>query len=122
MLKKVLSLCLVLTLVVVWAVQAQKTEVITGTIQNVTPSVDAGKSEILLNLQGRPETFLVRTADAPKFGLMKAETVSSGAEFGKMLDDLDKARGWRVKLTCVPTGNPQGPQFLVQSLERLAGK
>ncbi|HEY9072706.1 MAG TPA: hypothetical protein VIN67_01125 [Desulfobaccales bacterium] len=122
MLKKMLSLCLVLTFVAVCAAQAQKTEVITGTIRNITPAVVNGKAEIQLILAGRPETFQMNTTEAVNFGLMKAETVSSGAEFGRMLDDLDQARGWKVKLTCVPTGNSQGPQYLVKSLEKLAGK
>lgn len=122
MLKKIIGLGLVLTFACISVAYAQKTEVITGTIKSVLPAVVEGKSEILLNLEGRAETFLVLTADAPKFGLMKSETVSSGAEFEKMLDDLDKARGWKVKLTCVKSTKPLGPEYLVKSLEKLSGK
>lgn len=119
MLKKTISLFLVLSLAWPLAALAQSEVAITGIIKSAGPGVCDGKSEILLTLEGRPETFLVHTADAPRFGLMKAETVSSGAEFEKMLQDLDAARGWKVKLTCVKTGNKQGPEYLVKSLQRL---
>lgn len=123
MLKQILSLCLVLTFA--WFVPApgQAADVVmTGAIKQVTPAVADGKSEIHLQLEGQPATFLVQMADAPRFGLCKSETVASGAEFGRLLQDLDAARGWKVKLTCIKTGSTEGPEYLVKSLERLPEK
>jgi len=122
MLKKMISLGLVLSLALVFAAYAQKAEVVTGTIKNVMPSVAEGKYDLLLSLEGRPETFLVPGGDAPKFGLTKSVTVSSGPEFLQMLQDMEGLKGWKVKLTCVETGNPQGPAYQVKALEKLAGK
>lgn len=120
MLKKMIGLCLVLAFLFAPAAYAQKEPLtITGTIKSVQPVVSGSKSALLLHLEGRSETFVVRTADAPKFGLMKAETVSSGAEFGKMLEDLDKAKGWKVKLSAVAK---EGKEWEVKSLERLPGQ
>lgn len=119
---KIVTLVVILTLTLTLAAMAQKSEVITGTISNVTTSVTEGKYDVLLSLEGRPETFQVTMADAPRFGLTKGVIAASGPEFLQMLQDMEAAKGWKVKLTCVKTGNPKGPEFLVQSLEKLAGK
>ncbi len=121
-LKKIIVLSLVLTLAATFAVQAQKSEVLSGTIKSVMPSVAEGKYDILLGLEGRPETFVVTMNDAPKFGLTKSVTVSSGPEFLQMVQDMESVVGWKVKLTCVKTGAAQGPTYLVTSLEKLSGK
>ncbi len=121
-LKKVLVLTLMLSVASVFFAQAQKLEVISGSITSVMPSVTEGKYDILLRLDNRPETFVVTMNDAPKFGLTKSVTVSSGPEFLQMIDDMQAVIGWKVNLTCVKTGNPQRAEYLVKSLEKISAK
>jgi hypothetical protein len=118
--KKIISLCLMLSGLAVFSANAQPTEVISGVIQNVMPSVSAGKYDLLLSLEGQSATFLVPGSDGPKFGLTKSVTASGGPEFLQMLDDLEKIKGWKVKLTVVKTGTAQGPEYLVKSLEKIS--
>jgi hypothetical protein len=122
MLKKIISLSLALTFLVVFAACAPKNGDITGTIQKATLSKVGNKLEVLLNLEGRPETFLIYLSDIHKFGLTTVETISSESKLFKILQDLEATKGWKVKLTCEKTNNPQGPEYLVKSLEKLSGK
>jgi hypothetical protein len=122
MLKKIISLSLALAFLVVFAACAPKNGVITGTIQKATPSKVGNKLEVLLKLEGRPETFLIYLSDTHKFGMTTVETISSESKLFKILQDLEATKGWKVKLTCEKTNNPQGPEYLVKTLEKLPGK
>lgn len=120
MLKRVFGLCLVLIFLGTASAYAQ-VYLISGTIQNLRPVVVGAKSAVLLSLKGRPEIFVVRTPDAPKFGLLKPETAAA-PEQAKMAKELAAAQGWRVKLAVEPKKDTEGKEFTVKSLERLPEK
>ncbi len=122
---KIISLSLAVALIGLFAACAPtspKAGVITGTIEKAALSKVGNKLEILLNLEGRPETFLVYMSDAHKFGMTTIERISSEPALFKFVQDIAAAKGWKVKLTCEKTNNPQGPEYLVKTLEKLPGK
>jgi len=121
MLKKIAGLCLVLIIATAGAAQAQKTLNINGVIQNLKPTVFGDKSAIMLFLKGRPEIFVVKTADGPKFGLLTPATAAKPDE-GKMATELNQAKGWKVRLTVEPPRDPQSKEYRVTALERLPEK
>ena len=125
MLKKIISLSLALALVGLFAACAPKgpkAGVITGTIEKAGLSKVGNHLEVLLNLEGRSETFLIYLSDTHKFGMTTIEHISSGPELFKFMQDIQETKGWKVKLTCEKTNNPQGPEYLVKIFEKLAGK
>ncbi len=95
---------------------------ITGIVRTARPVVFAGKSAILLSLKGRSETFIVRTVDAPKFGLLKAETAAAAPDKEKMEKELEAVKGWRVKLAVEFAGDQEKREHRVKTLERLPEK
>ncbi len=121
-LKKNISLIAALSLLGVIAACGAKSEIITGTIEKATPSPVANRIEVLVKLEGRPETFLVHLSDIHKFGMTTIGKISSGPDLSKSIQDLEATKGWKVKLTCEKTNNPQGPEYLVKTLEKLPGK
>ena len=122
MLKKIISPSLALAFLVVFAACAPKNGVITGTIEKAEPSKVGNHLEVLLNLEGRSETFLVYLSDTHKFGMTTIEHISSAPELFKFVQEIEATKGWKVKLTCEKTNNPQGPEYLVKTLEKLPGK
>lgn len=120
MLKRIFGLCLVLIFIVPASAYAQ-VYFIKGTVQNLRPVVFGEKSAVLLSLKGRTEIFVVRTPDAPKFGLLKAETAAAPDQ-AKMAEELAAAKGWRVRLAVEPKKDSEGKEFTVKTLERLPEK
>jgi hypothetical protein len=120
MLKRIFGLCLVSIFLVSASAQAQ-VYYISGTVQNLRPVVFGKQSAVLLSLQGRSEIFVVRTLDAPKFGLLKPETAAAPDQ-AKMAQELATAKGWRVKLAVEPKKGAEGKEFTVKTLERLPEK
>jgi hypothetical protein len=120
MVKRIFGLSLALILLVSALAYAQAL-MINGTIQNLRPVVFGDKSAILLSLKGRSETYVVRTVDAPKFGLLKPETAAAPDQ-AKMAKELVAAKGWMVKLAVAPKPNTKPQEYAVQSLERLPDK
>ncbi len=120
MTRKVTGLGLILFLSWVMVSNAQTPAYINGTINKARPVVLGQKSAVMLSLQGRSEAYLVRTADAAKFGLLTAETASGSPDAEKMAAELAEVKGWQVKLGIKPTGDKK--EFRVTSLERLSGK
>lgn len=118
MLKKSFGACLVLIFVA--SAYAQVLQ-ITGTIQDLRPVVFGNQSAVLLSLTGRSETFVVRTVDAPKFGLLKSETAAAPDQ-AKMAKELAAARGWKVRLSVEPKKGTKGQEYAVHSLEKLPQK
>ena len=118
--RKVFGLSLALIFLVAAIAHAQVL-FIKGTIQNLRPVVFGDKSAVLLSLKGRSETFVVRTVDAPKFGLLKPETAAAPDQ-AKMAKELVVAQGWQVKLAVELKANTKDQEYAVQSLERLPGK
>jgi hypothetical protein len=121
MTKKIIGLGLVLLFGMVVAALAQNIS-IAGKIKNLRAVVFGDKSAILLQLEGRPETYQVVTADAPKFGLLKPATAAGAPDQGKMQQELDAAKGWKVKLTVTPKEGSKGKEFRVKALEKLPSK
>jgi hypothetical protein len=116
--KKVFGLCLALIFIVSTLAYAQ-VYFISGIIQNLRPVVFGEKSAVLLSLKGRTEIFVVRTPDAPKFGLLKPETAAAPDQ-AKMAQELEAAKGWRVRLSVEPKKGTK--EFTVKTLERLPEK
>ena len=121
MLKKSLWVCLALIFLASALAQAQQALFINGTIQDIRPVVFGGESAVLLSLKDRPETFVVRTVDAPKFGLLKPETAAAPDQ-AKMAKELAAVKGWKVKLAVEPKKDTKGQEYAVRSLEKLPGK
>lgn len=94
---------------------------IKGTIDNLRPVVFGDQSAILLSLKGRSETFVVRTMDAPKFGLLKPETAAAPDQ-AKMAKELVVVKGWKVMMAVELKPDTEGRDYAVQSLQRLPGK
>ncbi|MCX5891693.1 MAG: hypothetical protein NTW80_01765, partial [Deltaproteobacteria bacterium] len=90
-------------------------------IQDVRPVVFGDQSAVLLSLKGRPETFVVRTVDAPKFGLLKPETAAAPDQ-AKMAKELAAVKGWKVKMAVAPKKDTKDQEYSVQSLEKLPQK
>ena len=119
MTKKAIGLCLVLFFGVVVAAYAQQVS-IAGKIKNLRAVVFGDKSSILLQLEGRAETYQVLTADAPKFGLLKPETAAAAPNKDKMQQELDSAKGWKVKLTIIPKRRQQRQRIPGQGFGKVA--
>jgi hypothetical protein len=125
MLKKIISLSLALALIGLFAACAPKgpkTEVIAGTITKAALAKAGNRMEVLLNLEGRSETFLVYLSDTHRFGMTTIERISSELGLIKFLQDLEQTKGWQVKLTCEKLKTQKGPEYLVKTFEKLAGK
>ena len=120
MLKRVFGLCSALIFIVSASAYAQ-VYFINGTVQNLRPVVVGEQSAVLLSLQGRTEIFVVRTPDAPKFGLLKPETAAAPDQ-AKMAKELAAAQDWRVRLAVEPKKGAEGKEFTVKTLERLLEK
>lgn len=119
-LKLPITICLILTFAWVQIAGAADTcGSISGTIRNARAVVYGDKSSVLIKLQGQSETFVIRTADAPKFGLLKPKTAAS-LDKDLMQPELDAAKGWKVKLTLTSEVDASSLQFRVQNLERVS--
>jgi hypothetical protein len=121
MLKKFISLSLALACIVIFTACGSKTSVVTGTIKDVQGYRAGNKLEFALNLEGRPETYLIQLSDAYKLGITKIKNSSSPPELMRLMQDINSIKGWKVKLTCEKTNKQQGPEYLVKTLEKLPG-
>jgi len=124
--KKIALICLVL-LCAAAAAEAQTkakkplTLNITTEIRNARAKVFGQKSAVLLYLKGRPETYIVKTADAPKFGLLSQE-LADQPDQAKMNAELEKVKGWKVKITLEPLKEKGSKEYRVLKVERLPEK
>ncbi len=120
--KSLISGGLLLCALVVWA-QAQATASFTGKVTSGTTQVVGGEFAIVLRLAEYPDhTFYIGLPDAPKFGLTNDQEITSGAEFGQFMGNLEALKGRRVKLSCVKMEGAGAPDYRVKALERLNGK
>ena len=120
MLKKALGFGLAL-IFIVSAIAYAQVFFINGTIDNVRPVVFGDRSAILLSLKGRSETFVVRTVDAPKFGLLTSESAAAPDQ-AKMAKELVVVKGWKVKMAVELKPDTKGQEYAVQFLQRFPGK
>jgi hypothetical protein len=116
--RRIITLFLILSIFLVAASDAQSEGYVIATIRIAYPVVLGEKSVIVLGIKGRSESYIVRTVDAPKFGLLKPETAAS-RDRDKMAEELTAVKGWRVKLTLE---NPDKREIRVIGLERLPDK
>jgi hypothetical protein len=123
MFRRLISLTLFFTCLAVFVACASGAEEITGTIQGAKVAQVGNMMEVLLTLEGRPETFMVHLSDLQKFGIRKkGENLSSVADLTTMFQEIEATKGWKVKLTCEKTNNQQGPEYVVKKLAKLSGK
>jgi hypothetical protein len=120
--KNIIRLSLALAFLVGVVACAPKPRVITGTIAKAKLSHVGNRLEIVLNLEGSPETFLVLLNDSHKFGMTTIKNISSKPELIKFVQDIEQTKGWQVKLTCEKMKTQKGPEYLVKTFEKLAGK
>ena len=97
--RKLISLTCAFTFLVVFAACASGPKEITGIIKSAEASKVNNMLEILITLEGHPETYLVHLKDTHKFGLTKGEKISTAGEFTVMMQEIAATKGWKVKLT-----------------------